>query len=69
MKLSHTSLYQAAEALYEAKIAEAKAVLEIYFTNPVGIGEHSDLLTEVDKWVSQLAEAEEKLETLQDNFS
>ena len=61
-----------AEALatkYEADIKIAKATLEVYFKNSVGIGEHSDLLEELDKWVEKLASAEEKLETLRKNFS
>jgi len=32
------------------------------------IGEHSDLLTEVKKWTSSLAEAEDCLETLRRHF-
>jgi hypothetical protein len=31
----------------------------------VGIGEHSDLLTELDKYVTKLAAAEDSLATLQ----
>ena len=53
---------------YEAQIAEAKANLTLYFNSPVGIGEHSDLLTEFDKWTEQLATASDKLETLKKNF-
>jgi len=57
-------LYQALESKYLAQIAEAKATLAIYFTNSVGIGEHPQHLEEMDKFVSQLADAEDKLETL-----
>jgi hypothetical protein len=57
-------LYEALESKYLAQIAGAKATLAIYFTNPVGIGEHPQHLEEMDKFVSQLAEAEDKLETL-----
>lgn len=53
--------FDALEAKYIAQIKEAKAVLQTYFQNSVGIGEHSDLLPEFDKWVEQLASAEEKL--------
>jgi hypothetical protein len=57
-------LYRALEAKYEAQIAEAEATLSIYFTNSVGIGEHPQHLEEMDKFVSQLADAKDKLETL-----
>lgn len=56
--------YEALEAKYIAQIKEAQAVLQTYFQNSVGIGEHSDLLPEFDKWVSKLAEAEDKLNSL-----
>mgnify|MGYP001546859041 CR=1 FL=1 len=64
-----TQWYSALETKYKAEIAEAKAVLETYFLNSVGIGEHSDLLIEFDKWVEQLASAEEKLEALEKNYA
>jgi len=57
-------LYQALEAKYKAQIAEATATLSIYFNNPVGIGEHPQHLEEMDKFVSQLADAHDKLEAL-----
>ena len=56
--------YNALEAKYIAQIKEAQAVLQTYFQNSVGIGEHSDLLPEFDKWVEQLASADEKLQAL-----
>jgi hypothetical protein len=57
-------LYQALEAKYEAQIAEAKATLAIYFESSVGIGEHPQHLEEMDKFVTQLTDAQDKLETL-----
>ncbi len=56
--------YDALEAKYIATIKETQAVLQTYFQNSVGIGEHSDLLPEFDKWVEQLASADEKLQAL-----
>ena len=43
--------YDALEAKYIAQIKEAQAVLQTYFQNSVGIGEHSDLLPEFYTWV------------------
>jgi len=61
-------LLKAALSKYEAQRDEALAVLEIYFNNPVGIGEHSNLLDEVLEWTQKLTEAEENISTLQNNF-
>ena len=51
-------------AHFEGKKLEAEAVLDTYFNNSVGIGEHSDLPTEIYKWVEKLATAEDALEAL-----
>jgi hypothetical protein len=51
---------------YEFQMEEAKANLALYFSNSnlAAIGEHSDLLTEHDRWVEQYANAKDKLEAL-----
>jgi hypothetical protein len=59
-----TLLYEALELKYLAQIAEAKATLSIYLENSVGIGEHPQHLEEIDKLISQLADAQDKLEAL-----
>lgn len=50
----------------EAEAQEAKAVanLKNYFNNPVGIGEHPDIVTECKKLVKDIAEAREMIETI-----
>ena len=65
---TQNNLLLAAEAHYKAKVEEAKAHLEILFNYAVGIGEHTNLLDEVKKWTKELAEAEECLVTLEENF-
>jgi hypothetical protein len=57
--------YNALTKKYEAEIEECLATLQVYMNKSVGIGEHSDLLTELDKYVSRLAAAEDNLATLQ----
>ena len=57
--------YDALVKKYEAEVEECLATLKVYMNKSVGIGEHSDLLTELDKYVSKLAAAEENLATLQ----
>ena len=51
-------------AHFEGKKLEAEAVLDTYFNNSVGIGEHSDLPAEIYKWVEKLATAEDAYESL-----
>ena len=48
---------QALKAKYQAEKLEAMATLEVYLTNAVGIGEHPQIIEEMDKLVSQLGEA------------
>ena len=59
-------LLQALEKKYEAEIAAAKANIEVYLTNPAGIGEHPDLVAAVDSEMSKLATARDKLNTLKE---
>tara|TARA_Y100000593_G_C4165180_1_gene264049 strand:- start:431 stop:655 length:225 start_codon:yes stop_codon:yes gene_type:complete len=54
---------------YESQKSEALAHLEILFNNSVGIGEHTDILAEIDKWVNSLSQAEENLSMLNNNFN
>ena len=51
---------------YESEIAEAEATLLVYFSNPVGIGEHPQHLEEMDKYVEKMASAKDKIETLKE---
>ena len=62
-------LFQAAKARYQAQIVEAIATLEIYFTNAVAIGEHPDLLAEVDKYLDMLEDAQGKINALDKHFT
>ena len=50
---------------YEAEIADAEARLYVYFTNPVGIGEHPQHIEEMDKLIEKRANAQDKLENLE----
>ena len=51
---------------YEAEMAAAEANIEVYMDNPVGIGEHPDLVAAVDSEMSKLANARDKLNTLKE---
>lgn len=61
-------LYKALESKYNADILSAVATLIIYFDNPVAIGEHPQHISEMDKLVSELNAADEKLQTLNKYF-
>lgn len=61
-------LFEAALRHYEAEEAEAKAILSVYLSNPVAIGEHPDLLAEIKKYAEKLDAAQGILETLKKNF-
>jgi len=64
-----SKLLEATLSYYRAQRDEAIAILEVYLTKPVGIGEHSNLLAEITKWTATLTEAEENLETINRHFS
>ena len=53
---------------YEAEIAAAKANIDVYQKNPAGIGEHPDLVQAVDTEMVKLADAEDKLNTLNKHY-
>ena len=53
---------------YEGEIAAAIANINVYRTNPVGIGEHPNIVAAVDSEVVKLAEAIDKLNAINDYF-
>ena len=59
-----SSFLIALEARYKAEMAAAKANIEVYLSNPTGIGEHPDLVEAIDSQIAILAEAEDKLDSL-----
>jgi methylaspartate ammonia-lyase len=58
-------MYESLIKKYESEIAEAEATLMVYMENPVGIGEHPQHIEEMDKFIEKLANASDKLQTLQ----
>tara|TARA_R100000426_G_C4783022_1_gene95465 strand:+ start:380 stop:595 length:216 start_codon:yes stop_codon:yes gene_type:complete len=68
MKPRDTKFYLALKRHYEAQKDEALATLDLYFTNSVGIGEHSNILNEFKEWTHKLCEADEALEVLEKYF-
>ena len=66
--LSDNPLFKALDKQYDAEIAAAYASALIYFNSSVGIGEHPQHLTELDKLISIISSAEEKKRTLHTHF-
>ena len=50
------------------EIAAAQANINVYMKNPAGIGEHPDLVAAVDSEMVKLADAEDKLATLNKHY-
>ena len=62
-----TNMFQYIDALkltYEAQIATAKANISLYMDNAVGVAEHPDIIKAIDSLISDLAQAQEKLDTI-----
>jgi hypothetical protein len=57
-------LYDAAMARAMADKETAMSTLEVYFNNSVGIGEHPDLATEIDKYTDMLATSLDRISAL-----
>jgi hypothetical protein len=55
---------KALKARYEAQRLEALATLEVYMENSAGIGEHPQIIEEIDNLVKKVDEAEGLLKTL-----
>ena len=54
---------------YEYQRDEAIANLQVYFENSVGVGEHGNVIEEMDILVGKLEEAEGKLKTIISYFA
>ena len=59
---------KALKARYSAQRLEALATIEVYMSNSAGIGEHPQIIDEIDKLVRSVDEAEGLLKTLDTIF-
>ena len=50
---------------YQGDVATAKANIKVYLNNPVGIGEHPDIIAAIDSEVEKAASAFEKLQLVE----
>ena len=53
----------------EGKIQKSRMNVEVYLHNPVGIGEHPDVLSAIQENLDVIAEESERIEMIQRYFS
>ena len=61
-------MYNALRLKYEAERTEAETNLINYFNSSVGVAEHPNIIESMDLLIDKLANAEDKLRTLKENF-
>ena len=52
----------------QGDIAKHKANIEVYLTNPAGVGEHTDILESIEKELDTIAKYEDQIEVLKKYF-
>ena len=52
----------------QGEIKKASANVEIYLHNPVGIGEHPDVLAAIQDQIDIIARAEERISVIKEHF-
>ena len=57
-------IVDALEKKYEAQMAQAEANIKVYMENPVGVGEHPNIVHEVEKLLKEIRDAKEMLDEL-----
>ena len=57
-------ILDALKAKYSGEMEYQRMNIDVYLKNPVGIGEHPDILGAIDSEVEKLASVTEKLQTL-----
>ena len=62
-------MLEALKALAIGNIRKSKMNIEIYLKNPVGIGEHPDVLGAIQDQIDLIAKEEERLEVIEKYFS
>jgi|TARA_R100000030_G_scaffold92592_1_gene78266 hypothetical protein len=61
-------LFKALVAKLEGQVEMAKANLLAYQRNPVGIGEHAEIVEAMETEVEKMAQAQEKIEIIKEHF-
>jgi len=61
-------MLDALRAEAQGNIEKAKINVEVYLHNPVGIGEHPDVLAAIQEQLDIIAHEEERIEVLEKHF-
>lgn len=62
------NLLEALMVKLEGDIAIARANVEVYKSNPAGIGEHPGIVEAIETEIAKIAEANDKIETIKKFF-
>ena len=68
MRIMRKQLINAVRAHANGEIQKHLANVEVYFLNPAGIGEHSDITGAISQELDQVARYHDQLEVLQKYF-
>ena len=58
------TIIEALEKKYEAQMSKAEANLKVLLENPVGVGDHPDIVETIDKEMQKITKAKEMLDEL-----
>ena len=64
MTILGSKLINSVELSYIGKMAEAKANLAVFLSNPVGVGEHSSITDEIKGLLLEIAEAKDVINVI-----
>jgi|TARA_B100001094_G_scaffold296392_1_gene318548 hypothetical protein len=64
-----TEILSALRSNAEGNIMKAKLNIEVYLHNPVGIGEHPDILAAIQDQLDIIAHEEERIEVIAKHFN
>ena len=68
MKNLRLEMINAAVKHAEAHIEKHRMNVEIYLTNPVGVGEHSEVMDEIEKQLDEMARYQDHVDILDNYF-
>ena len=64
-----TDILDALRSVAEGNIQKARLNVEVYLHNPVGIGEHPDVLAAIQDQIDIIAHEEERIQVIDKHFS
>jgi len=67
-KTLREQMIDAARQHAKAHIEKHRMNIEIYLTNPVGVGEHSEVMEEIEKQLDEMARYQDHVDILDNYF-